>query len=253
MLFDAKDLDSCVAKLSFNMTNQPPTRQKAQRNGLNVTGGTLFPIQPTDLAPSDFYLFGPLKRHLRGKKFDDEDELIDEVRGWLGRFEKTNEMLINFNMLSAGRYEATVKEFQKHTQLLFEMKKDLNGIFRRIRMIKNRLEKAYPDAFAVCSHTYNVASEDEEEEEEEGENNEESQQHRKMPRGFQPDLPDAQDEITHNGAERHQPGPHKTDIPKKEFPSSYNPAVGKVKTSTPVTSDNVQEEKSAESSMSQKS
>ncbi|GFO38857.1 histone-lysine N-methyltransferase SETMAR [Plakobranchus ocellatus] len=29
-----------------------------------------------DLAPSDFHLFGPLKRHLGGKKIEDEDELI---------------------------------------------------------------------------------------------------------------------------------------------------------------------------------
>lgn len=90
-------------------------------------------------------------------------------RDMLGRFEKTNEMLINFNMLSSGRYEATLKEFQKHTQLLFDMKKDLDSIFRRIRVVKSRLEKSYPDAFAACSHTYTVASDDEEEEEERNE------------------------------------------------------------------------------------
>ncbi|GFO24722.1 histone-lysine N-methyltransferase SETMAR [Plakobranchus ocellatus] len=89
MLFDAKDLDSCVV-LSFNMKMQPPTRQNAQRNGFNFTGGTLFPIQPTvqpDLAPSDFHLFGPLKRHLGGKKFEDEDELIGEVRDWFSKLD----------------------------------------------------------------------------------------------------------------------------------------------------------------------
>ncbi|GFO17881.1 ufm1-specific protease 2 [Plakobranchus ocellatus] len=37
MLFDAKDLDSCVAELSFNMTMQTSTQQNAQRNGLNIT------------------------------------------------------------------------------------------------------------------------------------------------------------------------------------------------------------------------
>ncbi|GFO15489.1 histone-lysine N-methyltransferase SETMAR [Plakobranchus ocellatus] len=31
----------------FNTTMQPSTRQNAQRNGLNVTGGTLFPIHST--------------------------------------------------------------------------------------------------------------------------------------------------------------------------------------------------------------
>ncbi|GFN84016.1 hypothetical protein PoB_001052200 [Plakobranchus ocellatus] len=39
--------------------NATPTRQNAQRNGLNVTGGTLFPIQPTvqTLHPQTFIYF----------------------------------------------------------------------------------------------------------------------------------------------------------------------------------------------------
>ncbi|GFN78232.1 hypothetical protein PoB_000473800 [Plakobranchus ocellatus] len=84
MLFDTKDLDSCVAELSFNTTMQSPTRQNAQRNGLNVTSGTLFPIQPTvqTLHPQT-YLFGPLKRHLGGKKFEDRDE----VRDWFSKLD----------------------------------------------------------------------------------------------------------------------------------------------------------------------
>ncbi|GFN73695.1 histone-lysine N-methyltransferase SETMAR [Plakobranchus ocellatus] len=47
--------------LHFNMTMQTPTRQNAQRNGLNGTGGTLFPIQPTvqTLHPQTFIYLGP--------------------------------------------------------------------------------------------------------------------------------------------------------------------------------------------------
>ncbi|GFO37796.1 histone-lysine N-methyltransferase SETMAR [Plakobranchus ocellatus] len=37
------------------------------------------PAHSPDLAPSGFHLFGPLKR---GKKFEDEDELIGEIRDW---------------------------------------------------------------------------------------------------------------------------------------------------------------------------
>ncbi|GFO37027.1 mariner mos1 transposase [Plakobranchus ocellatus] len=50
-----------VAELSFNTIMQPPTRQNAQRNVLNVTGGTLFPIQPTvqTLHPQAFIYLGP--------------------------------------------------------------------------------------------------------------------------------------------------------------------------------------------------
>ena len=35
------------------------------------------------MAPSDFHLFGPMKEHLRGQKFADDDEVMEAVQGWL--------------------------------------------------------------------------------------------------------------------------------------------------------------------------
>ena len=35
------------------------------------------------MAPSDFHLFGPMKEHLRGQKFADDDEVMDAVQSWL--------------------------------------------------------------------------------------------------------------------------------------------------------------------------
>lgn len=40
------------------------------------------PYSP-DLAPSDFHLFGPLKEHLGGQRFEDDEELKLAVRRWL--------------------------------------------------------------------------------------------------------------------------------------------------------------------------
>ena len=40
------------------------------------------PYSP-DLAPSDFHLFLHLKNFLGGKRFDDDDDLKDEVQKWL--------------------------------------------------------------------------------------------------------------------------------------------------------------------------
>ncbi|GFO36750.1 histone-lysine N-methyltransferase SETMAR [Plakobranchus ocellatus] len=40
------------------------------------------PAHSSDLAPSDFHLFGPLKRHLGGMAFETEDDLIGELRNW---------------------------------------------------------------------------------------------------------------------------------------------------------------------------
>ncbi|GFN92456.1 transposase [Plakobranchus ocellatus] len=40
------------------------------------------PAHSPDLAPSDFHLFGPLKRHLGGMAFETEDDFISELRNW---------------------------------------------------------------------------------------------------------------------------------------------------------------------------
>jgi Uncharacterized conserved protein. len=66
----------------------------------------------------------------------------------LQRFEKTNEMLTNCNALSVNRLKSAGTEFKKHTQLLLEMKKDLDNIFKRIRVMKTKLAAQYPQAFS---------------------------------------------------------------------------------------------------------
>ncbi|XP_074641355.1 kxDL motif-containing protein 1-like [Tubulanus polymorphus] len=80
--------------------------------------------------------------------------LVSTQQHMMCRFEKTNEMLLNFNVLSENRYQASVNEFKKHTQLLTDMKKDLDTVFKRIRVLKQTLSKQYPDSFAVCSDVY---------------------------------------------------------------------------------------------------
>jgi hypothetical protein len=40
------------------------------------------PYSP-DLLPSDFHLFGPLKEHLRGQKFADDNVVMEAVQSWL--------------------------------------------------------------------------------------------------------------------------------------------------------------------------
>jgi hypothetical protein len=40
------------------------------------------PYSP-DLAPSDFHLFGPLKKHLGGKRFATDGEVQQAVMSWL--------------------------------------------------------------------------------------------------------------------------------------------------------------------------
>ncbi|KAG9467491.1 kxDL motif-containing protein 1 [Eleutherodactylus coqui] len=79
---------------------------------------------------------------------EDVNAIILAQRHMLDRFEKTNEMLSNFNDLSNARLQQMSDRFLHHTRTLVEMKKDLDVIFRRIRMLKGKLAKQYPESFS---------------------------------------------------------------------------------------------------------
>lgn len=57
-------------------------------------------------------------------------------------------MLTNCNQLSISRIKTAGSEFKKHTALLVDMKKDLDYIFKKIRIIKNKLNQQYPQSFS---------------------------------------------------------------------------------------------------------
>ncbi|NWY35786.1 KXDL1 protein, partial [Pheucticus melanocephalus] len=79
---------------------------------------------------------------------EDVNAIILAQKNMLDRFEKTNEMLLNFNNLSSVRMQQMSERFLHHTRTLVEMKKDLDSIFRRIRTLKGKLAKQYPEAFS---------------------------------------------------------------------------------------------------------
>ncbi|XP_022077564.1 kxDL motif-containing protein 1 [Amphiprion ocellaris] len=79
---------------------------------------------------------------------EDVNAIIQAQRHMLDRFEKTNEMLINFNGLSNVRLQQMNERFLLHTRTLVEMKKDLDSVFRRIRTLKGKIAKQYPEAFS---------------------------------------------------------------------------------------------------------
>ncbi|NWQ91743.1 KXDL1 protein, partial [Burhinus bistriatus] len=79
---------------------------------------------------------------------EDVNAIILAQKNMLDRFEKTNEMLLNFNNLSSVRMQQMNERFLHHTKMLVEMKKDLDSIFRRIRTLKGKLAKQYPEAFS---------------------------------------------------------------------------------------------------------
>ncbi|UYV64483.1 KXD1 [Cordylochernes scorpioides] len=95
-------------------------------------------------------------------KDEDVESIIKSQQHMLSRFEKTNEMLSNCNALSAIRLEAATREFRRHVQLLTDMKKDLDSVFRRIRIVKTKLSQQYPAAFSAVSPVFNILDEEEE-------------------------------------------------------------------------------------------
>ncbi|GFR59341.1 histone-lysine N-methyltransferase SETMAR [Elysia marginata] len=63
-----------------NTTTLHPTQQERRKLKWEILP---HPPHSPDIAPSDYHLFGPLKRELPGKRFDDDEELVDHVRKWL--------------------------------------------------------------------------------------------------------------------------------------------------------------------------
>jgi transposase len=54
-------------------------------NLLNFWGWEILPHPPysADLAPSNFYLFSKMKKHLRGQRFHSSEDVQNEVKKWL--------------------------------------------------------------------------------------------------------------------------------------------------------------------------
>lgn len=78
----------------------------------------------------------------------DVETMIRAQKQMLQRFEKTNEMLLNCNALSQSRLKSASEDFKRHVKCLSEMKKDLDYIFRKIRIIKQKLQSQFPAIYA---------------------------------------------------------------------------------------------------------
>ena len=95
---------------------------------------------------------------------DDVARMVRAQKEMLQRFEKTNEMLSNVNSLSAVRLDRANKDFRKHTQNMLEMKRDLDTIFRRLKTIKQKMNRQMPEAYeAVLGGAKDVVKEEDDE------------------------------------------------------------------------------------------
>ncbi|KAL1779048.1 kxDL motif-containing protein 1 [Sigmodon hispidus] len=76
---------------------------------------------------------------------NDVNAIILAQKNMLDPFEKTNEMLLNFNNLSSVRLQQMSERFMHHTRTLVDIKRDLDSIFRRIRTLKGKLARHIPE------------------------------------------------------------------------------------------------------------
>ncbi len=67
------------------------------------------------------------------------------------KFEETNEMLHQFNILSEATFIELQSCFKKHEQVLKNLNTNLNGIFRRLRVLNEKLKNKYPESYKATS------------------------------------------------------------------------------------------------------
>ncbi|CAF2027259.1 unnamed protein product [Rotaria magnacalcarata] len=77
----------------------------------------------------------------------DTHGLLDVQRSFLEQLDKTNEKLDGINKISARRYLDATRDFSSHIHILSTMKSDLDLISKRIKILKIRLNKKYPEAY----------------------------------------------------------------------------------------------------------
>ncbi|CAI6361407.1 unnamed protein product [Macrosiphum euphorbiae] len=76
---------------------------------------------------------------------EDVESMIIAQKEMLQRFEKTNEMLTNCNLLSMSHLKTTSQDLKKHTQMLAELRKDLDSTFKRIATFRSKIKVQHPD------------------------------------------------------------------------------------------------------------
>ena len=90
--------------------------------------------------------------------------VLHDQREMLGKLEKANETLETCNSLSAQRLDTYVPEFKQHVKLLGDTKKDLDSVYRRLRLIQAKVSKLYPKEYTETKNKAEMTEEPEEDE-----------------------------------------------------------------------------------------
>lgn len=77
------------------------------------------------------------------------------------RFEKSNQTLSYCNELSKQYYSRLSKDFRSNTSKLNEMFKDIDLVFHRIRVLKEKLHQKHPNSLSKETDTMSKTNDDE--------------------------------------------------------------------------------------------
>ncbi|KAK9720394.1 hypothetical protein K7432_004192 [Basidiobolus ranarum] len=110
---------------------------------------------------SDNHFFKELDTREELQKVDDSERFVErcidlvspEMIDMMLQFQnETSQVLITrteelaiFNEFSQSKYQELLGRFQKHTQVLINLRTDLELVFRRIRALKSRIGQLYPE------------------------------------------------------------------------------------------------------------
>ena len=68
-------------------------------------------------------------------------------------------MLVNCNALSQIHLQKATSEFKKHIQLLHELKRDLDNIFKRMKVLKAKTAAQYPQHYQGTKSFFTILQE----------------------------------------------------------------------------------------------
>lgn len=74
--------------------------------------------------------------------------VLHDQREMLAKLEKANETLETCNSLSVQRTQAYGNDFKQHVRLLLDMKRDLDSLYKRLRIVQTKVGKLYPTQYA---------------------------------------------------------------------------------------------------------
>ncbi|KAJ3065864.1 hypothetical protein HDU79_000052 [Rhizoclosmatium sp. JEL0117] len=93
---------------------------------------------------------------------EDIEQLRNHQYATVERLYATDAALKSFNTFSASRFEAASGRIEAHVTMLKTMKADLDVVFKRVRAIKAKLAKKYPEVYAEAVSKISASREEEE-------------------------------------------------------------------------------------------